>query len=729
MSAISAFLLVWTSPLWVDAREVKSQGLHVDQAGDYTVWAWTDAIAENAPLVMVGDIAMLLPKPNKVQSGHHWRKLGTVALRAGKQSLELDKSVATVVIHSDSKYDPAKVMKDMRVYDQPRAVVDRRALYANETNTVFTFPEYSTREEWETKAEELRRRLLLSSGLWPLPKKTPLKAKIFDRVQHGDYSVEKVHFEAWPGFLVTGNLYRPVGDGPFPGIFCPHGHWSNGRLEDGDRGSVPARGITLARMGAVVFMVDMVGYNDSQQFKHRFDNLVKDGISIAETSLWGTHPFATQLWAGVRSLDFLESLPDVNGDRLGATGASGGGTQTFTLMSIDPRVKVAAPVNMISSTMQGGCLCENAPLLRLDNSNMEFGALMAPRPMLLVSATGDWTKETPHVEFPAIRSIYELYGAANRLENVHIDAGHNYNKESREAMYRFFGKHLINPSKNWSEYTEPDYALEALDKLKVFPDGAKNLASNKDVYATIQQEIQKRVDADLKKIEAGDKDLAMQYRQALSDTMHARIPNTNDLSSTRVSLEQRGDYVVERWVIGRAIEGDAIPAILYRAYDATPQDTVIIVRRNDKKHSANRDAGGPNATVQNYMNTGKAVLLIDPFLTGEYHSPTAPTERLRVGPFMDTFQPTDTAYRVQDVLTAISFVKARRDTTDAIDLVGFNEASVWVRLAAALDPSVRSLLALNGPDSLNDKQWVNQYYIPSIRTIGDLRLADVLNAH
>ena len=719
MSAISAFLLVWASPLWIDAKEIGSEDIMVNQAGDYIVWAWTDAVAENTPVVVVGDTAMLLPKLDTVKPGHHWRKLGTVALRAGKQSLELDASVATVVIHSDAQYDPAKIMKDMRVYDQPRGVVDRRALRAKETNTVFTFPEYSSRDAWESKAEVLRRRLLLSSGLWPLPEKTPLNAKIFDRVQHKDYSVEKVHFEAWPGFLVTGNLYRPVGDGPFPAVFSPHGHWTNGRLEDGERGSVPARGITLARMGAVVFMVDMVGYNDSQQFEHRWGN--------TETSLWGIHPFAAQLWAGVRSLDFLEALPDVNGDRLGVTGASGGGTQTFSLMSIDPRVKVASPVNMISSTMQGGCLCENAPLIRLENSNMEIGALMAPRPMLMVSATGDWTRETPHVEYPAIRSIYDLYGVGNRLENVHVDAGHNYNKDSREAMYRFFGKHLIDPSRDWTGYTEPEYAMEPVENLKVFSEKPTELDSADEVMATIRKQIQQRVDADLAKIEAGDTALAAEYRKALADTMNARVPSANALASERVSMEERDGYVVERWVIGRATEGDAIPALLYRATAATPQDTVIIVRATDKKHSANMDAGGPNATVQHYMNGGKAVLLIDPFLTGEHHSPTALTQRLRIGGFMDTFQPTDTAYRVQDILTAKAFVDARRDMTGVVTLVGFKEASVWVRLAAAIDPSVDSLLALDGPDQLSDAAWGSAFYIPSIRTIGDLRLADALN--
>src|SRR5260370_42399809 len=107
------------------------------------------------------------------------------------------------------------------------------------------------------------------------------------------------------------------------------------------------------------------------------------------------------------------------------TGESGGGTQTFLLTAVDDRVKFSVPVNMISVIMQGGGICENAPGLRFDPFNVECGAMMAPRPMLMVSATGDWTKNTPHEESPAIRSIYELYGKGDNVETVQIDAPHN----------------------------------------------------------------------------------------------------------------------------------------------------------------------------------------------------------------------------------------------------------------------------------------------------------------
>src|SRR6266849_7312379 len=145
----------------------------------------------------------------------------------------------------------------------------------------------------------------------------------------------------------------------------------------------------------------------------------------------------------MRAVDFLESLPEVDRERIAMTGESGGGTQTFLATAVDDRIRYSAPVNMISAIIQGGSPCENAPGLRVRTSNLEIAALMAPRPMLMISATGDWTRNTPREEFPAVRSIYELYDKAPELETIQIDAPHNYNQQSREAMYRFFGKRVL----------------------------------------------------------------------------------------------------------------------------------------------------------------------------------------------------------------------------------------------------------------------------------------------
>ena len=138
--------------------------------------------------------------------------------------------------------------------------------------------------------------------------------------------------------------------------------------------------------------------------------------------------------------DFLLEVADVDPDKIGVTGASGGGTQTFALMAVDDRIAAAAPICMISYHMQGGCLCENAPLLRLDATNVEIARLFAPRPLFLGSCTGDWTRNTPEVERPAIAETYRQLEAEDSVFGLHVDAQHNYNQELRQAVYGFFNK-------------------------------------------------------------------------------------------------------------------------------------------------------------------------------------------------------------------------------------------------------------------------------------------------
>ncbi len=723
-SLLSAMLLMSApgTTLWFDAGEADA-AVQIQEEGRYTVWAWVAVDSEARIAIGEREFSIRRKKPSEGES-HQWQKLGSLALQPGKLSLQRGDAVLAVVLSTVDGFEPASALKDMRVYDEPRAISDLRAKTAKHTNTVFTMPHFTDKDTWEAYATRLRRRILLSSGLLPLPERSPLNVRIFDRIVHEDYTIEKASFESRPGLWVTGNLYRPVGKGPFPGVVCPHGHWEHGRIEDGKRGSVPARCITLARLGAVVFSYDMIGYNDSLQLSHRWGG--------EREKLWGVHPFAMQLWNSIRAVDFLESLPDVDAMRLACTGASGGGTQTFALTAVDARIKVAAPVNMISSRMQGGCLCENAPILRLDNSNMEIGALAAPRPLLMVSASGDWTRETPRVEYPAIQSIYALYGAAAQVENVHIDAGHNYNRDSREAMYRFFGKWLFGRD-DMAEYVEPPYSLERDEDMRLFPDGKlpaeyarqeevieKTIAGNRKRWAALLPENQE--EATLFKAQHGG---------VLRDVLGVEVPAVNAIVPERVSVEERREagYVLERWIIRRPAAGDAIPALFYRAYGPAPQDTVLLVHSDGKACFANKIHGGPGALVQSLIDAGKAVLCIDTFLTGEHHAPGKRMERMRVGDFMDTFQPTDTGYRVQDILTAMAFLRARRDLTENIALAGLGDAGVWALLAAAIDGDLsRVLVDFNGFNPDDDKQWVERHYIPCIRSVGDIQTALALIA-
>ena len=287
---------------------------------------------------------------------------------------------------------------------------------------------YHDRATWETRAASLRRHILEGAELDPLPRRTPLRPVLHSRHELDGYTVEAIYFESFPGFFVTGNLYRPLEaeEGARPaGILCPHGHWEAGRFRE----DMQARCGALARMGAIVLAYDMVGWQESDQVEHG-----------------DPHALTYQLWNGMRALDLLEEL-GADPQRLGVTGASGGGTQTFLLAAVDERVAAAAPVVMVSAHFFGGCTCESGlPIHRSathETNNAEIAALMAPRPLLIVSCGEDWTKNVPEVEYPYIRDVFRLYGAEDRVANAHFaHEGHDYGASKRRAVYPFLARHL-----------------------------------------------------------------------------------------------------------------------------------------------------------------------------------------------------------------------------------------------------------------------------------------------
>lgn len=298
---------------------------------------------------------------------------------------------------------------------------------------------YSNLSQWKTRAKRIREGILSGAGLQPPPRKCALNPVIHSKRQYDAYTVENVAFESLPGFFVTGNLYRPASqDGPFAGILCPHGHFYEPNGGGRFRNDMQKRCATLARMGAIVFAYDMVGWGESDQFE---DYQFPRSHSKCESAV------ALQIWNSIRAVDFLLSLQVVDPPRIGVTGASGGGTQTFLLTAVDDRVAVSVSVVMVSAHFFGGCTCESGmPIHKSaahETNNAEIAALAAPRPQLIISDGQDWTKNTPTVEFPYIRNVYRLYHAEHTVENLHLpEDGHDYGYSKRLGAYTFLAKHL-----------------------------------------------------------------------------------------------------------------------------------------------------------------------------------------------------------------------------------------------------------------------------------------------
>ena len=578
----------------------------------------------------------------------------------------------------------------------------------------YEMPRYESLQAWQKRAEELRRHILISTGLWPMPEKTPLKARIYDRIERDDYTVEKVYFESYPGFFVTGNLYRPKGkSGPFPGIISPHGHWQNGRLENSERGSVPGRCINFAKQGYVIFSYDMVGYQDSRQISHRF---AADSLH----QLWGINLMGLQLWNSIRAIDFLTSLEDVDAERIGCTGASGGGTQTFMVTAVDDRIKVAAPGNMISAHFQGGCLCENAPGLRLNTFNVEIAALAAPRPLLMVSATGDWTKNTLQVEYPMVRTIYKLYGAEDRLKAVQFDYPHNYNKDSREAVYAWFARWFLNDDEG-EKYREVPFQVEPDEKLLNFSDSNPPPGDMDEEKLTAF--LKKQTIESLQRLWPTDgrtyQKFEKIYGEALKHVLEVEWPE--DVTVKTVACRAGDGFAVSRLLLSRTGQEDWIPAIFYQPSTGKNEATLLV---NSLGKAALAPEGAPDERILKRLAQGQCVLVIDVFRIGEHILPAGMKGRSEDIPHFTTFNKTDLQERVQDIVTAAAFLHEKY----RVNLMGLGEGGWWVLLASTQIPTIESLLAdLNALDPSAEALQVERLFAPGLLRIGGLPTAAVLS--
>ena len=347
--------------------------------------------------------------------------------------------------------DPTRVLPDGQ---KPQDARIGKVRTLNDTDFLFTAP--TDLKQWDARRQALREQVLVAEGLWPMPEKTPLNAVVHGKIDRDEYTIEKVFFESTPGHYVSGNLYRPKGKtGKLPGVLFAHGHWQDARFLDvgekaadaavkggGEKTETTARYFMqalpaqLARMGCVVFQYDMVGHSDSKMIPHR------EGFTDADAELRLQSFMGLQTWNSIRALDFLTSLPDVDATRIGVTGASGGGTQTFVLCAVDDRPTVAFPAVMVSTEMQGGCVCENASYLRQGTGNVELAALFAPKPLGMTGAH-DWTLHIEEKGLPPLKDLYKLYGAEDRvMAKCFPQFEHNYNQVSREVMYNWFNKYL-----------------------------------------------------------------------------------------------------------------------------------------------------------------------------------------------------------------------------------------------------------------------------------------------
>ncbi len=609
-----------------------------------------------------------------------------------------------------------------RVLPPGELPADKRLEPLKDLNGYFPFTPPKSKQEWEQRAGELRRQMLVSQGLLPMPIKTPLNPVIHGRTDQGDYTIEKAYFESFPGFYVTGSLYRPKAPkGKVPGVLCPHGHWANGRFydigengvrrqivqgaerfENGGRSPLQARCMQLARMGCVVFHYDMIGYADSVQISfelaHRF---AKQRPEMNQREGWGLFSpqaeahlqsvMGMQTYNSVRALDFITGLPDVDPERIAVTGASGGGTQTFMISALDPRVRVSVPAVMVSTAMQGGCTCENACLLRVGTGNVDFAALFAPKPICLTSAD-DWTKEMDTRGFPELQQHYRLLGAANHAKlHSATHFKHNYNYVSRAAMYQWLNKHF--GLGHAEPIVEEDFPRLTPEELTVWDDDHPKPQGGEEFERGLLRWWHEDTEKQLAALVPKDKPSLERYQEIVGEAIRTLIgqglPESGDITFQQTTTTDGDLCVTVCGLLQNTQQGSQLPIVLLRPKEAKRR--AVIWLSKDGKSGLFEADGKPRSPIRRLLESGTTVVGVDLLYQGEFLADGKPITKTRrvenpreAAAYTFCYNHTLFARRVHDVLTTISFIRSREPAADEVELVGIDGSGHWAAAARAV---------------------------------------------
>ncbi len=338
----------------------------------------------------------------------------------------------------------------IKLYEYPRRHVDEGRQMLD-----YLAAKYHNVQEWEVRRailkKEVRERLEIDAFLDSCVKDAkPILSKVR---KHDGYTTQNICIELIPRQHIFGTIYASQKKGLKPLIICPDGHWPSRYRDDEQQ-----RLATLARMGAVCVDFDLYGYGQS-------------ATEVGDHRTARAHIF--QAACGLKLLDYmLSNRKDIDPKRVAANGGSGGGTHTVLLALLDNRITASAPVVHVASHFDGGCPCESGMPVQLAGGGTceaELAAIIAPRPLLLVSDGGDWTSSNPELEYPFIQRIFGFYDAKDQVRNIHLpDERHDFGPNKRQAVYDFFAdifaldRSMIDEGK---VTIEPEEIMKTINRL------------------------------------------------------------------------------------------------------------------------------------------------------------------------------------------------------------------------------------------------------------------------
>jgi len=602
-----------------------------------------------------------------------------------------------------------------------RTPVDQRVFDFRHLETVYGLPDWGgSLEAWRKRRERIRATLELAASRSDAVCEWKPRAEVVTSHTCGDVVVENVSVETLPGLYVQANVAKRDGaEGRLPVMLNVHGHGQNARttVRKGGASSVPHTLVNFALQGFLSVSWSMIGFDDdSRQIDHR---ALLVGGDKRRDNLWGFGLFPLQTNNSIKMLDYVCARDDADAGRVGCNGASGGGTQTYFLAALDERVKAAAPVVMLSGHFQGGCVCENHPDLRQEFSNIDFAGLIAPRALMLCGCSGDWTHHTLEREYASLRELYALYGVEDRMWSHMIDEEHNYNQATREAVYAFMQRALVDEGFTPKRIPEADHPVPPREALLVYDtpvpprDGAIDDA--------------KKAFAMWRGVAPAGRDTPALWRE-----LGGERPGAGDVLVRRMTpmyrLSEKLDLGAHRIECGRFSTSSSVPCNV-----ALPREgghLVVWVDAWDDGEGRAAFCKEPPEGVRLLLEDGYGIVVPSLFLQDASDEMKAAWRERADSYLFTTYNRTEHWYQMQDVMTVIAMAAHELGIPTEHVLVAATERMAplaFVAWALAGDDTGPFVADFGGADLSAEDTWAERAYFPYALQCGGI--AGVSRAH
>jgi len=566
-----------------------------------------------------------------------------------------------------------------------------QAARTREAVTAETFPAYRA---------GLHRKMLAMLG--PLPKRTPLRPQVAGVVERAGYRIEKVIFESLPRFYVTANLYLPTeGEPPYPAVLSPCGHHPDGKACD----TYQHVYVSLARKGFVVLAYDPLGQGERSQYWDPVAGRSILGLCVREhlncgnqLYLLGENLAKYRIWDGVRSLDYLLSRPEVDPQRIGCTGNSGGGTLTTYLVAFDDRFAVGAPGCYVTTLRERFLSRKSAdpeqnllPQVAEGIDHFEYLAMHAPKPLIICATKQDFFPiKGARQTYRRLRELYGTLGAREKVAKVEADLPHGFSQPLREGMYRWFQRWL-QPSGGEKTWKESPVTLEEPETLQCTRTGqvATSLNDQRTIHYFITRTLRQALGEHPRPTREG----LARYRKRVKGDLLSLLAMTLPEGAPGAETTKRGEAGSLAWehVVIESESGIVVPRVLYRPKDARGVLPALLLVHGLGKEATLLEARRAEAR-------GMVVLTVDVRGVGETRSRVSAWNLDYDAPYGTETDLSYTSFmvgrpllggRTLDVMASARYLTGREDVADGTLVArGAGLGGLAVFLASALEKGI-----------------------------------------